>query len=287
VFAVFNHHGELQASALEVSSGRLLWRKTAGPCVPRQYEYGYAASPLIYKNSLIVVSDCDSDAFLVALDRATGDEKWRTERPGKISWSSPIVGQVSGRDQLLLSGCDQVASYDPETGKLLWSTAATTAATCGTMVWEGDLVFASGGYPKSQTVCIRGDGTGEIVWQNKQKCYEQSMLVHDGHVYAVTDGGVAYCWRASDGTEKWNKRLGGPVSASPILAGGNIYLSNERGTTFVFRADPEKFELVAENQLGTEAFATPTICGSRIYLRVATVSGEQRQEFLYCIGARD
>ncbi len=287
VFAAFMHHDKIEVAALALASGRLQWRKTAGPYVPRQYEYGYAASPLIYKDSLIVVSDCDSDAFLTALDCATGDERWRTERQGKISWSSPIVGRVAGRDQLLLSGCDQVCSYDPETGEVLWSTAATTAATCGTMIWEGDLVFASGGYPKAQTVCIRADGSGEIVWQNKQKCYEQSMLVHDGHVYAVTDGGIAYCWRASDGMEMWNKRLGGPVSASPVLADGNIYCSNERGTTFVFRADPKQFKLVAENQLGDEAFATPTICGSRIYLRVAAGSGEGRQEFLYCIGARE
>ena len=82
----------------------------------------------------------------------------------------------------------------------------------------------------------------------------------------------------------WTGRLpGGPVSASPILAGGNIYLSNERGTTYVFKADPEKFELVGRNQLGQVAFATPTISGNRIYLRVSDqISGGR--EMLYCIG---
>ena len=81
----------------------------------------------------------------------------------------------------------------------------------------------------------------------------------------------------------WKHRLGGPVSASPILAGGNIYLSNEMGTTFVFAADPERFRLLAKNQLGDSAFATPTICGDQIFLRVAFGTRGSRREFLYSI----
>ena len=159
-------------------------------------------------------------------------------------------------------------------------------ATCGTMVWDGDLVFASGGYPKSETVCLRASD-GRLVWRNDQKCYEQSMLAVDGYVYAVTDRGIAYCWRATDGREMWSSRLqGGAVSSSPILANGNIYFGNERGTFYVFKAQPTSFELVARNQLGQEAFATPTICDSRIYIRAAANSGSGRQETLYCIGTR-
>ena len=81
----------------------------------------------------------------------------------------------------------------------------------------------------------------------------------------------------------WRKRLAGPISASPTLASGNIYASNEKGTTFVFQANPRKFELVARNQLGTEAFASPTICGDQIFLRVAHGSGAARREMLYCL----
>lgn len=152
------------------------------------------------------------------------------------------------------------------------------------MVWDGDLVFASGGYPKAETVCLKA-GSGQLVWRNDQKCYEQSMLAFDGYLYAVTDRGIAYCWRANDGTEMWTSRLaGGPVSASPILANGNIYLANEAGTVYVFKAQPTRFELVSRNQLGDEAFASPTICDSRIYMRTASSAGGKRQETLYCIG---
>ena len=86
------------------------------------------------------------------------------------------------------------------------------------------------------------------------------MLVDAGYLYAIDDKGVAFCWRASDGEEMWRERLGGPISASPILANGIIYASNEKGTTFVIRANPVWFELLVANQLGEEAFATPTIC---------------------------
>jgi outer membrane protein assembly factor BamB len=283
LFVSFYNHDGIQVSALSLD-GKGLWQQVVGPFLPRQYKYGYAASPMLYKSSVLVVGDYDGDAWLAALDSRTGRTSWKIKRPGKLSWSSPVVANIAGRDQLLLSGNDMVASYDPGSGRQLWSTAATTMATCGTMIWEGDLVFASGGYPKSETVCIRADGSGKIVWKNNHKCYEQSMLVHEGHVYAVTDRGIAFCWRAKDGQEMWTDRLpGGPVSASPILAGGNIYLSNERGTTYVFTAIPRKFELVGQTQLGQEAFATPTICGSRIFLRVADHSSGRR-EFLYCIG---
>ena len=142
-----------------------------------------------------------------------------------ISYSSPIVAHVAGRDQLLISGGKVVASYDPENGKPLWTADATTSATCGTMVWDGGLVFASGGYPDAETAAIAADGSGRVVWRNREKCYEQSMLAVDGYVYAVNDRGIAYCWKADDGTQMWQQRLGGggAVSSSPILAGGNIY----------------------------------------------------------------
>ena len=201
-----------------------------------------------------------------------------------MSFSSPIITTIAGKDQLLISGCETVSSFNPSNGQEIWSVAATAMATCGTVVWDGGMVFASGGYPKAETVGVRAD-TGQVVWRNGQKCYEQSMVADNGYLYAVTDRGIAYCWDARSGEEKWRGRLSGPISSSPVLAGGNIYLSNEAGQTSVFKATPDAFELVGQIQLGTEAFATPTICGGRIYFRVADSSGGERQEFLYCIGS--
>ncbi len=282
LYVSFNNHDAVQVTALDLD-GKQLWQQVAGPYMPRQYKYGYGPSPLLYKSLVIIASDFDGDSFLTALNSRSGKVEWKTPRLPKLSWSSPIVAHVAGREQLLISGQEMVASYDPNNGRQMWSCKATTSATCGTMVWDGDLVFASGGYPTAGTFAIRADGSGRIVWQNNQKCYEQSMLAHEGFVYGVTDRGVAYCWKADDGTERWTARLGGPVSASPILAGGNIYLSNERGMTFVFEANPDKFVEVGRNQLGQEAFASPTICDGRVFLRVSQGGGGGRQEMLYCL----
>jgi outer membrane protein assembly factor BamB len=285
LFALFFNSEAVHVTALDLE-GKKLWHANVGPLKPRQYQHGYGASPALYKSLLLVAADSDDagGGFIAALDAKTGKMKWKATRPVKSSFSSPVVAKVAGRDQLLLTGCDLVASYDPNTGKPLWSTEATTSATAGTMVWSGDLVFGSGGWPKAGTFAVRADGSAKVVWQNPQKCYEQSMLAHEGHVYAIADSGVVFCWDATDGSEKWNARVSGKPSSSPVLAGGNLYIADERGTTTVFRADPKEYKEVARNRLGDEALATPAFCGGRIYARVAKTSGGKREEFLYCIG---
>ena len=282
LFATFFHHNTIEATALDFD-GKIVWQKTAGPFNPQRFEYGYAPSPLVYRNSVIIAGEYDGNSFLTALDRASGKQLWKTPRPKNITFSSPVVAHVGGKDLLLLSGAERVSAFSPDTGKPLWSKPGTTAATCGTMVWDGDTVFASGGYPKPETIALKADGS-EVLWTNNQKCYEQSMLAHDGYVYALTDGGVLFCWRGTDGKEMWKQRLTGPVSASPVLAGGHIYWANELGTLYVFKPNPQKFELVEENHIGTDSFPSPAICGGQIFLRVGDSSGGRRQEMLYCFG---
>lgn len=283
LFVTFFHHERIEVTALDLN-GKELWQKQAGPFNPRKYEYGYAPSPVLYQGYVIVTAEYDGQSFLVALDRDTGSQGWRMARPNNISFSSPSIGRIAGRDQLLISGNDQVVSYDPATGKQLWAAAGTTQATCGTIVWDGDLAIASGGYPKSETIAIKADGSGAVAWKNVQNLYEQSLLANGGYVYGLTGKGVLFCWRSADGQEMWKQRLSGPVSASPVLAGGNIYWANELGTLYVFKANPAKFELVAENKIGDEAFPSPAICGGQIFLRVGHKTPGGRQEYLYCFG---
>lgn len=283
-FAAFNHHQKVEAVAVD-GQGTIVWRQDVGRFVPQQYRYGYAASPTVYGSTVIISGDCDTGAWMKALDTSTGRIVWEQQRPAKLNWSSPIVGTVAGRDQLLLSGSEMLASYDPATGQPLWSVPCLTMATCGTVVWEDDVVFASGGYPKAETVAVKADGSGTILWSNNVKCYEQSMLVHDGCLYAFSDNGIVFCWDAKTGREHWKHRLRGPVSASPVLVNDLIYAANENGTFYVFRASPRGFEAVAQNQLGRESFATPTVVDNQLFIRVADVTGSQRQEFLYCFGS--
>ncbi len=285
LFVTFHNHETVQAAALDLD-GKPIWQQVVGPFNPERYQYGYGPSPTLYGETIIVAAEYDGPSYLAALDRRTGKPVWRTPRPTNISYSPPIVAHVAGRDQLLLSGADKVVSYNPETGAELWSTPGTTAATCGTMVWEDDIVVASGGYPKAQTLAIRADGSGKVLWQNSQKCYEQSLLAHAGYVYGLTDGGTIYCWRLGDGQEMWKRRLHGPVSASPVLAGGKIYWANEHGVMYVFKPNPQQFELVSENQLGQSSFASPAVSGRQLFLRVASETADTLQETLYCIGEK-
>jgi outer membrane protein assembly factor BamB len=145
------------------------------------------------------------------------------------------------------------------------------------------LVFGSGGYPKKETVAINAKN-GQVIWRNLDKSYEQSMLATGGYLYTLNDNGIAICWRASDGQEMWKERLGGPVSASPLLVGENIIASNEKGEFFVFKANPQKLEILHRTQMGNESFASPAISGNRMFLRVASGQGRGRQETVYCIG---
>lgn len=263
--------------------GELVWQKRLGPFEPK-YPYGYAASPIIHGEVVFVAVENEKEGFLGAYDIATGKMLWNIARRS-TNYSTPVVARVQGRNQLLLSGSSQVAAFDTVDGHTLWTAPARWQVSCGTLVWSEDMVFASGGYPRGQTLGVRADGSGRIVWENPVKCYEQSMLYFDGYVYAISDTGIGYCWRASDGKEMWKARLEGPVSSSPVLAAGNIYYSSERGTTCVFRANPTRFQLIARNRLGDSAFASPAIVDGRIYLRIGKQENGTRQEFLYCVGA--
>lgn len=285
IYAVFHNGGRIHLTALD-RRGELLWTRDAGPYRCR-YGYGYAPSPLLAGSSVIVSSEFEKEGFLAAFDRVTGQERWRSVRNGTTSYSTPALARIGGGEQVIITGNKRMESYDPGTGQLNWAADAVTLATCGTAVWEGDLIFASGGFPNKETAAVRADGTGAVVWRNEVKCYEQSLVVRDGHVYAIDDGGIAYCWEAATGRERWKERLGGPVSASPILAGGHLYFTNERGITHVVKASPERFEWVAENTLGDEAFASAAACGDRLFFRVASHRGNARQEWLYCVGAGD
>ncbi|MEJ7591254.1 MAG: PQQ-binding-like beta-propeller repeat protein [Planctomycetaceae bacterium] len=284
IFATFCHHEKIEAVALDLK-GKIVWRKDVGGFRPKQYEYGYAASPTIYKDKLIISADCDTIAWVKALKISDGSVAWEQQREKMLNWSSPIVASISGRDQLLLSGTHQIAAYDPANGKPLWSTPCLTMATCGTCTWEDNLIFASGGYPDPETVAVKADGSG-VAWKNKVKCYEQSMVVQNGYLYAFADNGIAYCWNAKSGKEMWKQRLSGPVSASPLLVRDTIFATNEAGTTWAFKANPKQYEQLAENQLGNSAFASMAAVDGQLFIRTARGDGAGRKETLYCVGSK-
>jgi outer membrane protein assembly factor BamB len=191
---------------------------------------------------------------------------------------------VAGRDQLILIGCNLVTSLDPRTGRKLWEREGSTEECVTSTVTDGERIFISGGYPRNHVSAVAADGSKRIAWENTARVYVPSMLVRDRHLFAVTDAGVATCWNSATGNEIWKHRLGGTFSSSPVLIGDRILVINEEGTAYMYAADPKKFTLLAENRLGDEVFASPVVCGGRIYLRLAEQVAGRRQEMLYCLG---
>ncbi|MEX0727280.1 MAG: PQQ-binding-like beta-propeller repeat protein [Planctomycetaceae bacterium] len=282
LFINFLNRGAVYTTALS-RGGEILWQQKITDYVEHQ---GYGSSPAIYDSLVIVCADSKGEGggAIAGLNRATGDVVWRHGRPATPNYPSPIILNAAGRDQVLLTGCNLVASFAPLTGDKLWEVAGATTECVTSTVTDGNIILTSGGYPKNHMSAVRADGSGEVVWENNVRVYVPSMLIHEGTLYGVTDAGVAMCWEAATGKELWKGRLGGTFSASPVMVGEHIFATDEAGETSVFKADPAKFELVAKNQLGTEVFATPTFCGSRIYMRVAEQQGDRRQEMLYCLG---
>jgi outer membrane protein assembly factor BamB len=279
VFINFVNDGAVFTTALS-RAGKQLWQTRISDYVIHQ---GYGSSPAVYGSLLIVTADNKGGGAVAALKRATGKIVWKSARPKTPNYSSPIVLRVGGRDQLLLTGCDLVSAFDPSNGKKLWEIEGATTECVTSTVTDGNLIITSGGYPRNHMSAILADGSGEVVWQNKVRVYVPSVLISDGYLYAVSDAGVAMCFKADDGREVWKHRLGGGFTASPVLVGKTMFATNEGGKTFIFKAQSSEFELVGENQLGDEVFATPTICGSRVYMRIAKRQDDKRQEMLYCL----
>ncbi len=279
LFINFLNAGAVHTTALDLT-GRILWQTRVCDYVTHQ---GFGSSPVLHDSLVLVSADHRGGGTLAGLDQATGKIVWSVARPKIANYTSPAVVQANGRPQMVLGGCNLVTSLDPATGKKLWEIEGSTEECVTTAASDGVRVFTSGGYPRNHTVAVLADGSGKVAWQTNTRLYCPSPIVKDGHLYAVLDSGLATCWKSDTGEELWKERLGGDFYSSPVMVGERIYATNLRGRTYVYEATPAKFKLLAENQLGDEAFATPSICGSRIYLRAAK-RGDKRQEFLYCVG---
>jgi outer membrane protein assembly factor BamB len=279
LFINFLNGGAVHATALALD-GKMLWQQKI---CDFQTHQGFASSPFLHESLVLVSADNKGGGVIAGLDRKTGQIVWSESRPKHHNYTSPAIVQAAGRAQMVMAGCNLITSRDPLTGRKLWEADGSTEECVGSVVTDGVRVFASGGWPKNHTVALMADGSGTVAWQNTARVYVPSMIVKAGHLYAVMDAGLAVCWKSDTGEEMWKERLGGDFFASPVMVEDKIYASNVGGKTFVFEATPKKFKILAQNQLGDEVYASPAICGSRIYLRVAN-RGENRQEFLYCVG---
>jgi outer membrane protein assembly factor BamB len=279
LFVNFLNDGAIFTTALDLS-GKQLWQRRVCDFEVHQ---GFGSSPVVYQNIVLVSADHRGGGKMTGLDKVTGEIVWQQDRPPVANYASPGIVTAAGKVQAVLAGCNKVESFDPLTGEKFWSIDGSTEETVVTAVSDGSRVFLGGGFPKRHTMAMEADGSGRIAWENITQTYVPSMIVKDGHVFAVGDAGRAVCWKSDTGEELWNEKVDREFFGSPVMADSRIYITSKSGVTSVFEATLEKFLLLEQNQLGDESFSTPAICGNRIYLRSAKTS-PARQEFLWCVG---
>jgi len=265
-------------------NGKLLWKQdlgtldggwTAGP----DFHWGFASSPVIYKNLVVVQCDTQNQSFVAAYNLADGKRIWQTPREEDSSWSTPSIYEGKNGAELITSGTKFYRGYDLFTGKELWRIADGVDVKIPTPVVADDLFFLGGGSSNERHAFyvlhagLRGEinraDVKNIAWQNPGiRPHIVTPIVYRGYLYVCTDNGILSQYQASTGEATFRARLGsgGSFAASPVAADGKIYFFNEDGDVFVVKAGTT-FELLAKNSMGEVVMATPALAGKMIVVR--------------------
>jgi outer membrane protein assembly factor BamB len=270
---VFVHFGADGTAALS-SSGEVVWKTK----FPYQSQHGAGGSPVVFGDLLIFSCDGSDTAFVIALDKHTGKTRWKTERrsPADQAYTTPLVIRVAGRDQLVSVGAFRVASYDPSTGKEIWRASYGDGfSNVPRPVYGDGLIYIATGFQQPSLIAVRPDGAGDvtkthIAWELKRAApLTPSPLLIDHQLYVVNDGGILSCVDAKTGAVLWQQRLSGSYSASPLYAGGRIFLSSEQGITTVLVPGKE-FRRVAANTLEGAMLSSIAVAQGAFFIRTDT-----------------
>jgi len=263
--------------------GELVWKRElgdldAGPYNMQDVQWGYASSPEIYENKVLVQCDVLSQGFLAAFDLRTGEELWRTPRTDVSTWSSPAIDARDGRVQVVCNGFKHIGGYDLETGKELWNLVGGGDAPVPTPIVAHDLVFITNAHGRMAPIyAIHPGASGEIsmkhekmAWSSERRGnYMQTPLVYGDELYCCRDNGVLTCYDARTGKEYYDERLGDGdtgFTASMVAANGKLYATAESGEVVVITAGTT-FERLALNEMGETCMATPAISEGTLYWR--------------------
>jgi outer membrane protein assembly factor BamB len=259
-------------------AGTLKWHAALGPII--KAGLGPGTSPVLFDR--LIILQCDQEmgegSFLVALDRFTGKEMWRTKRANRRSWATPVIVQTPQRAELIASGAEAVIAYDPATGGELWRASGVVSHPIPSPVAGHGMVFVTAGSQAKRAYALRLGGSGDIsgsrhvVWQySKGTAYVPSPILYGRYLYLMTDKGIMTCLDALTGEVQYE---GGRVpvpatfTASPVAVGERLLLISEDGDTFVVKAGPVH-EVLATNPVGEPVYASPAIAGGTIFIRGA------------------
>ena len=282
---LYCHFGSLGTVALDLASGQVVWKER----FQLDDITGPGSSPALWHDKLILPCDGVDQQFVIALDKHTGKTVWKSPRPkmdaeGKHrrAFSTPLVIEHGGKQQVVVPAAQWVCGYDPASGEELWrANFGPGHATIPRPVYQGGLVYICTGYLKPHLWAIRVDGRGDVTeshvawWWEKQVPEISSPIVVDSELYFVSTLGVLTCLDAKSGRQVWQQRLGGNFAASPIAADGKLYFTSQEGVTTVLKPGREYHEL-SRNQLIGQTMASPAIAGEALLIRA--------DRMLYCVG---
>ncbi len=270
--------------------GELLWKRDFGvldsgaPDVEdtEQYQWGFASSPVLFGDRVLVQCDIQDQSFVAALDAKTGADVWRVEREEGPTWGTPTVyeGGASDNGQLVLNGYRHSGGYDLETGKEIWKLVGGGDVPVPTPVVAHDLIFLTSAHGRLAPIyAILGDAEGLLsmdpaecefmAWSNRNGIYMQTPIVYGEELYACSDGGILACYDVGIGDRLYRERLGDGAtgfSGSAVAGDGKLYFTAESGLVVVVAAGRD-FERLATNDLGETCMSTPAISNGRLYFR--------------------
>ena len=274
---VYCQFGAYGTACVDAKTGKVLWTNKD---VWVMHENGPGSTPVLYKNMLIFHMDGSNAQFVVALDTATGKEKWRTVRSGKMhdnpqlkkSYGTPVLETIDGKPTLISPGSNWLYAYDPATGKELWKVeyGGLGFSLVPRPVTGHGMIFMSTGYMRAKLLAVRYQNTAkpDIVWSyNRGVSTQPSPLLVGNELYFITEsGGLVTCLDARTGKSHWVERIGGNYSASPTHANGKIYFHSREGTTTVLAAGKE-FKVIGKNKLNGQHMASAAVEGDALILR--------------------
>ena len=273
--------------------GKELWKKDLGKV---EHIWGYGSSPVLFKDLLILNFGPGVNAFVVALNKESGDEVWRkeypqqkskTEKEYRGSWSTPVIYEEKGQPLMLLSLPQRLFAVDPQTGEEVWSCGGLKDLIYTSPLVAGEAIVTMGGF-HSPALGVRSGGKGDVtethrLWHHEARNPQRvgSGVAVGDYVYIMNEPGNTVCLDAKTGETKWEQRVGntGNNWSSMCYADGRLYIVNRDGVTYVLEPNPQECKILAENDIGRELTrASLAISDGQIFLRT--------HENLYCIEAK-
>jgi outer membrane protein assembly factor BamB len=287
VYAAFWNGGEILLAAFDFA-GNPQWTRNLGTWTS---EHGPGASPVVYEDKIFFANDQDGVSHVVALDAATGEVRWKTERKAyRASYSAPfLLHRFNRKSELVVGSTAGLTGYDPDSGREIWKwtwpwpNPKKALRTTGSPVFGQGMVFHYGGEGKATSFAVaipygdKGDLPDKsVAWQDRNTFpYVPSAVFYGGHLYFVNDRGFAGCYEARTGKRVWLERLQGSFASSPVIIDGKLYACNEDGDVYVLAAEPV-FRELARNTVGERVIASPAVSNNRLFIR-----GEHH---LFCVG---